>query len=64
MARRWHDLTDANAGNIADGSASIDDVGWELFWLMLDVASGRKKALAEHWKLCNALMLFNPAPVT
>jgi galactarate dehydratase len=64
LARRWHDLMDVNAGRIADGQASIEDVGWELFRLMLDVASGRKKTWAEHWKLHNALVLFNPAPVT
>src|SRR3546814_17626511 len=59
LARRWHDLMDVNAGRIADGSASIEEVGWELFHLMLDVASGRKKTWAEHWKLANALVLFN-----
>jgi galactarate dehydratase len=64
LARRWHDLMDINAGRIADGEASIEDVGWEMFRLMLDVASGRKKTWAEHWKLHNALVLFNPAPVT
>jgi len=64
LARRWHDLMDINAGTIADGTASIEDVGWELFRLMLDVASGRKQTWAEHWKLHNALVLFNPAPVT
>ena len=64
LARRWHDLMDVNAGAIADGRASVEDVGWELFHLMLDVASGRKKTWAEHWKLHNALVLFNPAPVT
>jgi len=64
LARRWHDLMDVNAGRIADGSATIEDVGWELFRLMLEVASGRKKTWAEHWKLHNALVLFNPAPVT
>ena len=64
LARRWHDLMDVNAGTIADGTASIEDVGWELFNLMLDVASGRKKTWAEQWKLHNALVLFNPAPVT
>jgi galactarate dehydratase len=63
LARRWHDLMDVNAGRIASGEASIEDVGWELFRLMLDVASG-KKTWAEHWKLHNALTLFNPAPVT
>jgi len=64
LARRWHDLMDVNAGQIADGSATIEQVGWELFHLMLDVASGRRKTWAEHWKLHNALVLFNPAPVT
>ena len=64
LARRWHDLMDVNAGSIADGTASIEDVGWQLFHLMLDVASGRKKTWAEQWKLHNALVLFNPAPVT
>jgi len=64
LAKRWHDLMDVNAGRIADGSATIDEVGWELFRLMLDVASGRRKTWAEHWKLHNALVLFNPAPVT
>ena len=56
LARRWHDLMDVNAGTIADGSATIKDVGWQLFHLMLDVASGRKKTWAEHWKLHNALV--------
>jgi len=64
LANRWHDLMDINAGTIADGSKTIEDVGLEMFQLMLDVASGRKKTWAEHWKLHNALVLFNPAPVT
>ncbi|MDI9332815.1 MAG: galactarate dehydratase [Cytophagales bacterium] len=64
LAKRWHDLMDINAGTIADGSKTIADVGWEMFHLMLDVASGRKKTWAEQWKLHNALVLFNPAPVT
>ena len=63
LARRWHDLMDVNAGTIADGTATIEQVGWELFRLMLDVASGRK-TWAEQWKLHNSLVLFNPAPVT
>ena len=63
LARRWHDLMDVDAGRIASGEATIEDIGWELFRLMLEVASGRK-TWAEHWKLANALVLFNPAPVT
>ena len=56
LARRWNDLMDVDAGKIAE-------LGWELFRLLLDVASG-KKTRAGHWKLHNALVLFNPAPVT
>ena len=63
LARRWHDLMDLNAGGIAEGTATIEDIGWQLFRLLLDVASG-KATWAEHWKLHNALVLFNPAPVT
>ena len=47
LARRWHDLMDVNAGRIADGEATIEEVGWELFRLMLDVASGRKQDLGR-----------------
>ena len=64
LARRWHDLMDVDAGTIATGEKTIAEVGWEMFRLMLDVASGRRKTWAEHWKLHNALVLFNPAPVT
>ena len=63
LARRWHDLMDLNAGRIAEGEQSIEEAGQTLFELMLDVASGRK-TWAEHWRLHNALVLFNPAPVT
>lgn len=63
LAQRWHDLMDVDAGRIATGEATIEDVGWQLFHLMLEVASGRR-TWAEHWKLANALVLFNPAPVT
>ena len=63
LANRWHDLMDINAGRIASGEATIADVGWEMFQLVLDVASGRE-TWAEKWKLHNALVLFNPAPVT
>jgi len=63
LARRWHDLMDLNAGRIADGEASIDDTGMALFRLLLEVASGRR-TWAETHRLGNALVLFNPAPVT
>ena len=64
LARRWHDLMDINAGRIAEGDVTIEELGWEMFRLLLDVASGRHKTWAERWQLHNALVLFNPAPVT
>src|SRR5436305_14276958 len=64
LAEKWPDLIDLDAGRIATGSASIQEVGWDLFRLMLDIASGRKQTWAEHWKLHNALAMFNPGPVT
>jgi len=64
LAERWSDLIDINAGKIATGEATIEDIGWEIFRLILDVASGRKETWADHWGLFNDLALFNPAPVT
>ena len=64
LAARWHDLMEVDAGTIATGEATIEDVGWEIFHLILDVASGRKKTWADQWGLFNALAVFNPAPVT
>jgi galactarate dehydratase len=63
LATRWHDLMDVNAGRIADGEASVEAVGRQLFQLLLDVASGRR-TWAERHQLHNALVLFNPAPIT
>ena len=64
LAARWHDLMDIDAGPIATGEATVADVGRQLFDYILDVASGRKKTWAEQWQLHNALVLFNPAPIT
>jgi galactarate dehydratase len=64
LAEKWPDLIDYDAGRIATGHLSIEEAGWELFRLMLDVASGRKKTWAEHWGLGNSLAPFNPGPVT
>jgi galactarate dehydratase len=64
LAQRWPDLIDIDAGRIATGEATIEDVGWEIFRFILEVASGRKKTWAEHWKLHNALIPFNPGPIT
>ena len=64
LAERWHDLIDVDAGRIATGAATVEDVGWEIFKLILEVASGRTKPWSDRWGLYNALALFNPAPVT
>jgi galactarate dehydratase len=64
LARRWHDLIDIDAGRIATAEATVEEVGWEIFSLILDVASGKKKAWADHWGLHNEFALFNPGPVT
>ena len=64
LAERWPDLIDIDAGRIATGSATIEDVGWQIFQFVLDVASGRKRTWADHWGLHNSLAPFNPGPVT
>ncbi len=63
LARRWHDLMDVDAGRIVSAGVGIEEMGWEMFRLILAVASGRKTA-AERLRLCNSLALFNPGPVT
>ena len=49
----------------ADGCEvrTIEGMGWELFHRLLAVASG-ERTWAERHRLHNALVLFNPAPVT
>jgi galactarate dehydratase len=64
LAERWPDLIDIDAGRIATGVSTMEEVGWEIFQNLLDVASGRKKTWADHWGLHNALAPFNPGPVT
>jgi galactarate dehydratase len=64
LAEKWHDLIDVDAGRIASGESTIEQVGAEIFQFILDVASGRKRTWAERWGLGNALTPFNPGPVT
>ena len=45
LARRWKDLIDFDAGRIATGEKTIEETGWDLFRLILDVASGRTQAV-------------------
>ena len=64
LAQRWSDLIDFDTGSIATGEATIEQLGRQLFQLILDVASGHKQTSADRWGLHNDLTLFNPAPVT
>ncbi len=64
LADRWSDLIDLDAGHIATGEMTIQQVGEQIFRLILDVASGRKQTWADHWGLHNEFALFNPAPIT
>jgi galactarate dehydratase len=64
LAERWSDLIDIDAGTIATGQASIQQVGEAIFHYILDVASGRKQTCADRWGLHNEFALFNPAPIT
>lgn len=43
LADRWYDLMDINAGTIATGEATIEDVGWELFHLFWRLPTVAKK---------------------
>jgi galactarate dehydratase len=49
LAQRWPDLIDVDAGRIATGDATVEQVGWEIFSLVLDVASGRKSVCYFVW---------------
>lgn len=64
LAKRWSDLIDINAGRIADGAITVEEGGWELFRLILDIASGKKETAADKLGIKNDLVLFNPAPIT
>lgn len=64
LAERWRDLIDVDAGTIATGAATIEQVGWQIFEMMLEVASGRRQTWADKWGLHNDLALFNPTPLT
>ena len=64
LAERWRDLIDVDAGTIATGDATIEQVGWQIFEMMLEVASGRQQTWADRWGLHNDLALFNPTPLT
>jgi altronate hydrolase len=47
MYKRMSEDMDLNCGVIVDGSASVQEVGRELFQLILDTASGRRTRSEE-----------------
>lgn len=64
MKEQWPDLIDVNAGPIATGEKTIEQMGEELFHEIVDVASGAVRPFAEKYRLHNYLCIFNPAPIT
>jgi galactarate dehydratase len=64
LKEKWSDLIDLDAGTIATGDKTIEELGWELFKLIIEVASSNKKTYADVYGLYNSLALFNPAPIT
>lgn len=64
MSSRWFDLIDLDAGLIATGEKTIEEMGWELFHMILEVASGKKIVACDKLGLHNDLVLFNPGPLT
>lgn len=64
LSKRWFDLIDLDAGRIISEGKSIEELGWELFHMILDVASGSKQVACDKLGLFNHLALFNPGPLT
>ena len=64
LSQRWFDLIDIDAGKVATGEKTLEEMGWELFHLILKVASGEKIVASDQWGLHNDLVLFNPGPLT
>ncbi|SDM53438.1 UxaA family hydrolase [Lachnospira pectinoschiza] len=64
MKKKWIDLIDISAGDVATGEKTIAEVGCEIFNMIIDVASGIKKPYSDVWGFHNDLCIFNPAPIT
>lgn len=64
LKNRWHDLIDFDAGSIVTGDKSLEELGWELFHLIIEVASGKRKVATDKLGIYNELVLFNPGPLT
>lgn len=64
MKEQWPDIIDVNAGPVAVGEATIDEIGHEIFDKIIAIASGKDKPFTERYGLYNQLAIFNPAPIT
>lgn len=64
MKNLWPDLIDLDAGDVATGDATIEEVGSALFEMIIATASGGYEPYAELYGLHNDLCIFNPAPIT
>lgn len=64
LSKRWFDLIDLDAGQVATGEKTLEEMGWELFHMILEVASGEKLVSCDKLGLHNDLVLFNPGPIT
>jgi galactarate dehydratase len=64
LSNRWFDMIDLDAGQVVLGQKTIEEMGWELFRLILDVAGGEKQVACDKLGLHNDLVLFNPGPLT
>lgn len=64
LKREWHDLIDLDAGTIATGEETLEEVGQRLFESIIRVASGEEETWGDKWGITNDITLFNPAPIT
>ena len=64
MKEQWPDIIDVNAGPVAVGEATIDEIGHEIFDKIIAIASGKDKPFTERYGLYNQIAIFNPAPIT
>ncbi len=64
LKTKWGDLIDVDAGKIASGESSIEEIGLEIYNMIIKVASGEFKVGVDKMQIKNAICLFNPAPIT
>ncbi len=64
MKKHWFDMIDISAGDVAEGTKTIADVGTEIFHFILDVASGIREPYSDQYGFHNDMCIFNPAPIT